>query len=175
MIVYVHCRHNDLPKKKHISTTPAPTGASRTRPAGSAPRHSERAPSDTAAALAATRAPWASGPTTAAAARDSWGPLSPRVSAAAPGGLEVHLHPVITCHHMSSHVTAAQRSFGDGWFGILGGFYRCQIRVLGDLFSMEKNRRFEGVRRCPVSVFDFFWMKESSFYVPTHQYTSYDR
>jgi hypothetical protein len=82
---------------------------------------------------------------------------------------------VITCHHMSSHVTAAQRSFGDGWFGILGGFYRCQIRVLGDLFSMEKNRRFEGVRRCPVSVFDFFWMKESSFYVPTHQYTSYDR
>jgi hypothetical protein len=88
-------------KKKHISTTPAPTGASRTRPAGSAPRHSERAPSDTAAALAATRAPWASGPTTAAAARDSWGPLSPRVSAAAPGGLEVHLHPVITCHHMS--------------------------------------------------------------------------
>ena len=107
-------------QKKHISTTPAPAGASETRPTGSAPRHSERAPSDTAAAPAATRAPWAAGPTTAAAARDSWGPLSRRVSAATPGGLGVHLHPVITCHHMSSHVTAAQRSFGGGWFWILG-------------------------------------------------------
>ena len=45
----------------------------------------------------------------------------------------------------------------------------------GRSFFDGKNRRFEGVRRCRVSVFDFFWMKESSFYVPTHQYTSYDR
>ena len=80
-------------KNTITAPAPAPAGASGTRPTRSAPRRSERAPNGRAAAPAASAAPWAAGPGTVAAARDSWEPPSRRGSAAAPEDPGFHLHP----------------------------------------------------------------------------------
>ena len=97
------------------------------RPTRSAPRRSERAPNGRAAAPAASAAPWAAGPGTAAAARDSWEPPSRRGSAAAPEDPGLHLHPGARDAQRCLDTFFGDASFDD-FFGFQEAFENIDVR-----------------------------------------------